>query len=664
MNFEKVKPLLLYFAFILISFQVTAQTSVNEEKDESLQMGIQVLKRYFYEDNQWYITKPSVAKDVKGLINFIEDDPIDTVITNMFKSFSQKQPYVFRLPENVEDSLNVPGYYPYPQVEKSIGNIGVQLQKEYEKKQANIPPDLFSNLEEKLNLVPKGKGMQLFNGKVYNMPPDLQIPEVIPDSVINSPAEFDKLVRLDSIRAAYVEQKRIHYNDSIVTVYTDSVTNAYGQKAFEQEYSYQVKRFTDSVKVNNYNVLRTYNESVVNSVNDSITAVLQTLVDYADFIDSTRITMYNLSGNSSEISLKSGDERFSRFWLKNVQNDSLSALVRSIGKRGMFMLIDDGVTISRYKPKETKDFDFKTLEKNIASLKSVGKTYEVETPWVIGGDGHLGFSQTYLANWEKGGQSAIASLLVLKGFANYRRADGKIKWDNSGELRNGWVRPGGKEEDVQKNDDKFEITSRFGVSAYKKWYYSSEFNFNTQLFNGYVYPKDEHPQPISGFLAPSRFFFKVGMEYKPNNEFSLLLSPLTLKNVYVRDTTKFDQTKFGIDANENSFWEPGINADVYYKKVFKENISYETKYKMFINYKQPFQKFDVNWENTVSIKLNSFINIRFLLHLIYDDDVKFPKYDENDVKIGEQTKLQVKEYFSIGFTYKINHNVMHSKRIR
>lgn len=663
MNFDLKNTVLALFTVLIFSFQVAAQSAEKVEGDKTLDLGINILKRYFYEENNWYITKPAVAKDVKGLINFIEDDPIDTVVGNIYKSFSQKQTYVFRLPENVEDSLNVPGFYPYPLVEKRIKNIGAELQKEFEKKPVNVPPQMFENLDEKLRLVPKGEGMRLFANAVYKMPNDLIIPDIIPDSVLNSPAGFQKLVTIDSIRSVYIEQKRIHYNDSIKAAYIDSVTNTYGQKALEQAVNYQIKRLTDSVKVNNYNLLRLYNESVVNAVNDSISAVLGTLADYADYIDSVNVTIYNLSGNSSEIGLKNSDEKYSRFWLKNVQNDSLSVLVRNVGKRGMFMLIDDGVTISRYKPKETKDFSFKSLEKNISSLKSVGKPYQVETPWVIGGDGHLGFSQTYLENWEKGGQNAIASLAVLKGYANYKRADGKIKWDNSGELRNGWVKNGGEIKGLQKNDDKFEITSRFGVSAYKKWYYSGEFTFNTQLFNGYVYPKKEHPDPISGFLAPSRLFFKLGMEYKPSKDFSLLLSPITLKNVYVRDTTKYDQTKFGIDADANSFWEPGLNADIYFKKSLKENISYETKYKMFINYKRPFQKFDLNWENNISVKLNAFIDMKFLLNLIYDDDVKFPVYDANDVKIGETTKLQIKEFFSIGFTYKINHNVTRSKRM-
>jgi hypothetical protein len=410
-------------------------------------------------------------------------------------------------------------------------------------------------------------------------------------------------------------------------------------------------------------VLRSYNEVIVNAVNDSISAVLETLTNYADFIDSTKISMFNLNGNSTELRLKSGDEQFARFWLKNVQNDSLSVLVRSVGKHGMFLLIDDGVTISRYKQKETKDFDFRSLEKNISALKPVGKGYEVETPWVIGGEGNVGFTQTYLQNWKKGGQSALSSLIVLKGFANYRRADGIVKWDNSGEFRNGWLRPGGKEEQIQKNDDKFEITSRFGLSAYKKWYYSAEFNFETQFFKGYEYPREADEKPISAFMAPSRMFFKVGMEYKPNKEFSLLLSPFTIKNVYVRDTSMIDQTKFGIDADKKSFWEPGLMGDLFLKKSITENITYETKYKMFINYKEPFQKFDINWENLFVMKVTNYVNMRFLIHFIYDDNVLFPVY-ENNVQVGEKAKLQIKEFFSVGFTYKINHNVQHSKRLR
>lgn len=83
------------------------------------------------------------------------------------------------------------------------------------------------------------------------------------------------------------------------------------------------------------------------------------------------------------------------------------------------------------------------------------------------------------------------------------------------------VYQGGDQRELQKYDDKFELTSRFGVSAYKKWFYSSEFNINTQLFRGYKYPKKDNPEPYSAFLALVRTFFKLGMEYKPNKDFAI-----------------------------------------------------------------------------------------------------------------------------------------------
>ena len=664
MNLEKVKYILLFFLISFVSTQGISQTSKEVEENEILKESIQILKRYFYEQNEWYITKPSVAKNVKGLIDFVEDEPIDTIIGNLNNGFGENENYVFRLPENVHDSLDVPGYFSSPLVVKRLEKISLNLQQEFQNKRFDIPDELITDLDEKLDLIPEGKGIQLFIDSIFTMPDSLQIPELIPDSVLNTPESFNKLVRIDSIRTEFVEQKRLMYNDMIVSSYIDSVRIEIRKQKFEEELTYRRKRLNDSVKVNNYKVLRVYNEQVVNAVNDSILLVLQTLLEYADHIDSTHISMTNLTGGSIDILLQNGNERYARLWLKNRQNDSLSVLVKSTDKKSVQMIIDDGVTFSRYKTKESKEFDFDLLEKNISSLNKVGKRYEIETPWYIGGDGNIGFSQTYLENWKKGGESAISSLIVLQGFANYKRPDGKIKWENTGEFRNGLIRPGGKGAQIQKNDDKFEFTSRYGISAFKKWFYSAEFNFETQLFNGYNYPTSENPDPISAFMAPARSFFKFGLEYKPNKDFSLLLSPITIKNVYVRDTALIDQTKFGIDPNRKSFWEPGLNADLKFKTKITEDISYETKYKMFINYKEPFQKFDINWESLFVMRLSEYVNMRLLVHFIYDDDVLFPVYDENDVKVGEKSKLQVREYFSIGFAYKINRKVMRSKRIR
>ena len=119
MEIKKLKFVFAFMGIFSTNFLFSQQTE-KQDNIETLQLGIDILKRYFYDDNEWYIAKPSVARDVKGLINFIENDPIDTTINNLHKSFNRGETYVFRLPENVSDSMMVPGFYPNSELSKRI----------------------------------------------------------------------------------------------------------------------------------------------------------------------------------------------------------------------------------------------------------------------------------------------------------------------------------------------------------------------------------------------------------------------------------------------------------------------------------------------------------------------------------------------------------------
>jgi hypothetical protein len=637
----------------------------NEEVDDQkvLELGINLLERYFTRDTTWHVMHPGTGKSVADMINFIEKEPIDTILYTISQALQDtSRLFVYRLPKDVSDSLLVPGFYPYQLFQRDLDSIRSTHEATYLNGSLTVPLHLVTGIEEKAGVIPAGEGSKLFDKNIYVMPDSLKRYDVIPDSLLQSLADFSRYQKIDSLRFAYTEKMRHHYNDSVINAYRDSVVENYRQQMFLQRYDFDRKALTDSVNLNNYMVLKNYNDSVMQEVNDSIFNVLGRLAEYADFIDTTHLIMTNLVGEESSLLLQNGNQYFSRVWLKNEQNDSLRLSISNLDKRTIRMLIDDGVTISRFRTKETKDFDFSSLSQSVSGITGVGERYQKLTPWIIGGDGTVGFSQTYLENWKKGGQSALSLMIILKGFANYSSYDGKVKWENSGEIRNGWMRPGGSEAELQKNDDKFEITSRFGLSAFKKWYYSTEFNYETQFFSGYRYPRKDNPDPISAFMSPSRTFFKVGLDYKPDKNFSLFLSPITLKNVYVRDTVKIDQTKFSIDADKKGFWEPGLNADLHWRKDIRSDITYETKYKMFINYKQPLGNLDINWENTVVMQLTDHINLRMMIHMIYDEDVMFPVYDANDVKIGEKPKLQLKEFINVGFTYKINRQVTRTRR--
>jgi len=661
----KSKLLVLLISLLFPYYILTAQnnrTDKNGEK-EVLEYGIRLLKRYFEQDSLWHVAHPETGRSVKGLIHFIEDQPLDSIQTSLGSNMnSEGFRFVYRLPEHVADSLQVPGYISSASVRGKLERISSDLQKKYFQEELAVPVSLVSNLESRAGVIAQGAGKSLFESRYYQLPDSLQLPDVIPDAMMQSPNDFRRFLRLDSMRNQYIEEKRKAYNDSIVNAYRNTVIDNYRRQMYDQERNVQYKRLSDSVKVNNYQVLKQYNDTVIAVVNDSIMLIVEELMAYANFIDTTTVTVSNLLGEEAYVFLQQNNPSFSRVWLKNEQNDSLRLLVKSTGKRSMQMLIDDGVTFSRFKPRQTKDFDFSSLNQRMSGLTGVRERYQVLTPWRIGGDGNVGFTQTYLENWKKGGQSALSLQIVLKGYANYSRHDGKIKWENSSEIRNGYIRPGGEGAELQKNDDKFEVTSRFGVSAFKKWYYSAEFNYETQFFNGYRYPKATNPEPISAFMSPARTFFKIGLDYKPNNNFSLLLSPFTAKNVFVRDTVRIDQTKYGLKEWQRSAWEPGLNTDIFYRRNITSDITYETKYKMFINYLQPAGNLDINWENLVVMRLTDHINMRLLVHMIYDQNVTFPVYDANDIMIGEKAKMQLKEFFTVGFAYKINKQVTRTRR--
>lgn len=661
----KIRSLFIISTFLIFS-QAQAQVRETASYSDSLNNNILLLKKYLSKGNNWHFTDSLAEKRLGGLIDFVENEPVDTLISYFQKFRSEPEhSFVFRLPEQVSDSLQVAGYLSADQVNQRLKALARQAEGEFSGRQINVPADLFDNIESKVELVPRGEGMRLFTDHVFQLPDSLRDLDAIPDNQVQTAEDFRRILRLDSIRDAYVEQKRQQYNDSIVKAYRNQLIENYRRQLIAERTTFLQGRLLDSVKVNNYDVLKQYNDQVMLAVNDSLSSAVRWMTEFADLIDNTTVSLVNYTNDTSQLVLSNLGRYFTRVWLKNAQNDSLSVLVKNVSKRGMQLVIEDGVTFSRFKQQAVKDFDFATLNKPSSSLDKIDKRYQMVTPWVIGGDGTTGFTQTYMENWKKGGESALSILLVLKGFANYSQE--KVKWENSAELRNGWVKPG--ESKIQKNDDKLQFVSRLGISAFKKWYYSSEANFESQFFNGYKYPNRD--KAISGFLAPGRFLFKVGMDYKPNKNFSLFISPITSKSVFVRDTLKVNQTNFGIERGKKSSWEPGFNTDLRFVKEIIPNVTWDTKYAMFFNYLEPADKFVVEWENVLTTQLTDHITMRMMLHTIYDSKILFDRQDKDgkpvldaNGKVIREPKLQLKEFITIGFSYKLNRRVYRAKAIK
>jgi len=644
---------------VLLSVSAFAGTFPDNKKKEkglssadSVKLGIDFIKRHIQPSNIWQPENQEILNSLNGLIHYTEDGRIDTILSKL-QRFHQKNDfrYITRLPQNVSDSIKIKGYQPYSgilekakQLDRAIWN-GVDLN--------SIP------LNENLTAGPDGKVPPIAEGDEAAIIRRTFI--VLPDSLKNINANSDnqknqeRIIQKQKARSLILETARQQFNEKIAKMNLDSAITAYRHYAVKVYSDSLQNRLKDSLRIQNQTILAQYNDSIVRMVNDSISQFVKALQHRAQN-DSTSISIQSLTGKPSQIWLQNNKRYINRMFIKNVQNDSIGIQLMNIDKKTIGIAIEDNVTFDRISQKQHRDFTFQKLvpDRKISKIK---KRYDVIAPWELGGNGTFGFTQTYLNNWKAGGNSAFSILTVLKGFANYSST--KTKWENTGEFRNGWIRQVGQ---TQKNDDKLELISRFGISAFKKWYYSTEVDFTTQFFNGYNYP--DKTKPISAYMSPAKTIFKLGLDYKPNDNFSLFISPITAKYVFVKDTGIVDQTKFGVPADSRSFWEPGFNADLKYKINFTKQISYETKYKMFINYQSPFKKVDINWENTLVAQLTNRINMTFNLYMLYDDNVTFDsgKKDLSGNAIFKP-KWQTKQLTTIGFSYKINKKVYERKKI-
>lgn len=639
----------------------TRKKDKNKVPADTLQLSIEYLKKYLQNQDGWQAESPEVLKTVKGLIHYAEDDHIDSILTRLNRL--QEQPdlqYITRSPRFVSDSLSVKGYLGYEAILEKMKQLDRAIWHGVDLKTIPLTDELKELEKNRKETIASGDEKTILEKTGLILPDSLKNPLANPDSLKKKPNSFIRIKNREQLRAKLMEDARLRYNRLAQKTNPDSIINAYREFAVRVFSDSLQKQLCDSLKLRNENILAQYNDSVVRAVNDSIGLFVKTLQRHAEN-DSVQISIQSLSGKPTQLVLRNNLRTIKRFYIKNEQNDSLGIRMMNLDKHAIGIAIDDNVTFDRLSQKQRREFEFQKLLPENKQLDKIAKKYEVVTPWDLGGTGTFGFTQTYLNNWKAGGNSAFSFLMVLKGYANYTEGS-KVKWENSAELRNGWVRQGGDLNQTQKNDDKLELISRFGLSAFKKWYYSTEVDFVTQFFNGYNYP--DKTTPISTYMSPAKTLFKLGLDYKPNKNFSLFISPITAKNVFVRDTAKIDQTRYGVSPTSRSFWEPGLNTDIRYKIDFNPQISYETKYKMFFNYQSPFKKLDVNWENTLVAQLTDRINMSVMLYLLYDDNVTFPtgRFDENGKEIYKP-KWQTRELMTVGFSYKINKHVYKRRKV-
>lgn len=271
--------------------------------------------------------------------------------------------------------------------------------------------------------------------------------------------------------------------------------------------------------------------------------------------------------------------------------------------------------------------------------------------WQRSFNGGINFNQASFSNWSGGGVNSIAVGGVIATRALYEK--GKTSWDNTADLQLGYVTQLGN---TRKAADQIILISVLGWKIAPRWDFFLSATFNTFFAPGYRYdklPTDQTRLRVSNFFAPAQLTLSAGVAYKPNDWFSVRISPLSPRftfladqsvrvrqladGTYVPDST---QAAYGIAPGKSSLTEwLAFQLQTVLNKNLTENIAINARYQLFTEYAR-LSNVNHRLDLILTAKANRYISTTFGLIMLYNKDFS--------------SSLQIQQTLAIGLVYNIS----------
>ena len=155
----------------------------------------------------------------------------------------------------------------------------------------------------------------------------------------------------------------------------------------------------------------------------------------------------------------------------------------------------------------------------------------------------------------------------------------------------------------------------------------------SQFAPGYSYNDSAHTRSkISNSFDPTYVTQTLGMGYRYQKDLNVRVGG-TLKETFSSKKYGYADDKTTTDQVETFKFEPGASFTVAYKYGLMENILLNTLLDVFVNFKG-VDEIDGRWENTVTAKVNKYINANFGLSVLYDKDLSDSRQIKESLAIG------------------------------
>lgn len=263
--------------------------------------------------------------------------------------------------------------------------------------------------------------------------------------------------------------------------------------------------------------------------------------------------------------------------------------------------------------------------------------------WFFQNKSLVHFTQKYISsNWYQGGESNLAVYALLNMKANYIHHKGWTLYNELEWRASFYTAQTDTVHTWRSNDELFRVSSLLAIKASEKWNYTVSYEFKTRFFNAF---KPNSKSKIVAPFSPLESSLGLGMSLTSDfpklhiSDFKMILSPFSYNYKYVDDSKYVDVTSFGIEKGKKELSQIGSRLDLQFAYKLPQNITMKTRLYYFTTY----HSVESEWENNVSMNINTYFSVNLFIHMRFDDK----RVLANDQK----SYFQFREIFSLGWSY-------------
>lgn len=244
-------------------------------------------------------------------------------------------------------------------------------------------------------------------------------------------------------------------------------------------------------------------------------------------------------------------------------------------------------------------------------------------------------------NWNAGGVNSISVGALISHKSDYTRNNTNFVTELAlqyGKMKN-------RDQLARKNNDRIFWDNKLSVKIARNWSLYTSLTFETQFDVGYSYGlasdgRDSITGLISNFMAPGYITESLGLEYKPDETFSIRFGTGTARQTFILDDRLLPRVepRFGVEPGNSFRNDLAFQITANLDRNLGENLNIKSRYNLFANYNElsdPAHRLDA----TLTARVTRIVNVTLNGILLYDSRM--------------DGSVQTSQTLALGLLYKI-----------